>query len=208
MSGLFRKTILALLVIGCVGFVAVAAGLLQEFATDEIPAAVAALGVALPLEEPNVYVSTDRGVLELRDGDVVIKRYDCGFGHGVTFGRLGKDARCTPVGEYKITAKEVRQDVIGRGSRFLRLDFPNLDDAAKALSLGIVTRAEYEDLRAAALAGASPPPTALGGPLGIQGNYYFFTQRHFSDGSIALSNASINELFKYLPVGAPVVIGD
>lgn len=209
MLGSLIKRGVSLTAIIAAGVVAVVfAGVLQEFAPDEIPALAAEVGVGLPLAEPNVYVSTERGVLELRDGDVVVKRYDCGFGAGVTFGRLGRDARCTPLGEYKVVCKEVRKDVTGRGSRFLRIDFPNAEDAAKALAIGLVDRDQYEELRAAAAVDAPPPDGPLGGPLGIQGNYFFWTSRHFSDGSVALSNGAVNELFAHLPVGAPVVIGE
>jgi hypothetical protein len=208
MPGFFRRWVLPLLLLGGLAFVAVAAGILQEFVGDEIPSAAADAGVALPFAEPNLYVSTRRAVVELREGETVIKRYNCGFGHGPTFGRLGKDARCTPVGEYRILAKEIRKDVIGRGSRFLRIDFPNLEDAGKALSIGLLTRDEYEQVRAASLAGDAPPIGPLGGPLGIQGNFFFWKSQQFTDGSIALANGAINEIYAYLPVGAPVVIGD
>jgi hypothetical protein len=205
---IFRR-LLGVALVGAAGFVVFAAGLLQEFSGDEIPKAAIDAGVSLPLSDPNVYVSTRRGVLELRDGDVVVKLYDCGFGRSSGFARLGRGEASTPLGEYKIVAKERRKDVANRGSRFLRFDYPTEDDLRRALFAGVVTDEELPFVRASIMEGGPPPPVAaLGGPIGIQGGYYFFTARHFTDGSIALSNADVNELYDYLPEGCRVVVGD
>jgi hypothetical protein len=190
-------------------YAAAVGGVLQEYAPDDVPEAAREAGVALPLADPNVYVSTRRGTLELRDGDVVVARYDCGFGASPVFGRIAADARSTPLGEYRIVAAERTREFGGRGARFLRLDWPNVDDAARALDLGVISRDDYDAIAAAATAGLPPPTdTPLGGPIGIQGGLFFFHARHATDGSVGLANADVVELFGYLPVGTRVEIGD
>ncbi|HYC79213.1 MAG TPA: L,D-transpeptidase [Planctomycetota bacterium] len=182
-------------------------GLLQEFEDDEIPALCTRVGVALPLTDPRLEVSTLRGVLELWDGDVRIKVYDCAFGEDGAFNRTAAGRPSTPLGEFRIVEKQVREDVLARGPRFLRLDYPDLDAADRGLSDGLLTAEHYDAIRTAAAAGLpTPVDTPLGGPLGIQGNWFFWRPRHFTDGSIALANADLNELFRHVPIGTPVIV--
>jgi hypothetical protein len=89
------------------------------------------------------------------------------------------------------------------------LDNPNAGDAKRAREAGAITREDYMTIVAADEANQTPPTgTVMGGPLGIQGNFFFFRERHFTDGSVALANSDINELFDYVPVGTPVLIKD
>lgn len=204
-----REKLPTLAALCAAGVVAVFGGVLQEFSTDDVPRLAAEQGLSIPLADPNVYVSTRRGVLELRDGDVVVQSYDCGFGSCAAFGARGAGLRSTPIGEYRVVAKSERRDVVERGARFLRLDYPNAEDARRALENGVLDRATAESIFDAAAAGLTPPAdTPLGGPLGIQGNRFFFQPRHHTDGAISLANADVVELFKHLPEGARVVIGD
>ena len=130
-----------------------------------------------------------------------------GFGRSPVSGRIGKDIASTPQGEYRIIKKEIREDILNRGSRFLLLDYPNSGDAQRGRAGNLLTREEYERIVAAEREGEVPPyDTPLGGPLGIQGNFFFFRERHYTDGSVAISNADLNELYDYVPVGTPVFI--
>lgn len=204
-----REKLPALAALCAAACIAVMGGVLQEFSADEVPRLAAEQGLALPLADPNAYVSTRRGVLELRDGDVVVQSYDCGFGACAAFGARGAGLKSTPVGEYRVVAKAKRTDVVERGARFLQLDYPNGEDARRALENGNIEPEAAEAIFAAEAAGLRPPfDTPLGGPLGIQGNRFFFQPRHHTDGAISLSNADVIELFEYLPEGARVVIGD
>lgn len=182
------------------------AGFLQEWSKDGLPVSMKEAGLPGALEDPWIEVSLQRMALTLYDGDVQVKRYDIGYGNGPV-GRRVAGSHSTPLGEFRILAKEKRQDIMARGSRFLRLDYPTEDDAAAAFEGGAIGRDEYDRIREAARLGEPPPvDTALGGPLGIQGNYFFFMDRRFTDGSVALSNADVNELFEHVPVGTRVVI--
>ena len=195
--------------VGAVAYGVFVAGVLQEYSQDDVPEAARAAGLSTPLADPNVYVSTKRGILELRDGDRVVKRYECAFGVSTIFGRLDQNARSTPLGEYRVVSATATRELGGRGARFLRIDWPSVDDAARALDAGFVSRADYDAIAAAAAIGAPPPvDTPFGGPIGIEGGYFFFHQRHCTDGSVALANADVLEIFAHLPVGSRVEIGD
>lgn len=209
MFSALRRWFLIALLLGAAGVILFAGAFLQEFHNHDLESRLQPLGLKLPLKDPRIEVSCFRFVLELYDGDQMIKRYEAGFGRSPVSGRIGKDIASTPNGEYKIIKKEIRKDVIARGSRFLLLDYPNSGDAQRALEANAISRSEYAIIQNADRADSTPPwDTALGGPLGIQGNFFFFRERHFTDGSVALSNADINELFEYVPVGTPVIIKD
>jgi len=179
---------------------------LQEFAGDDIPEIAREAGVSLPLKDPRLEVILQNMTLALYEGDVLLKRYSVGYGHKMP-GRANDREGSTPLGEYMIVDKQERKDLLSRGTRFLRFDFPGLEDADKALDAGEITREDYEAINVAHRLDEFPPSdTALLGPLGIQGNYFFFQDRRFTDGSLALSNGDINELYEYVPIGTPVVI--
>jgi hypothetical protein len=205
----FKRCSLITLLVGAAGVILFAAAFLQEFHHKDIESRLPALGLKLPLKDPRIEVSCFRFCLELFDGDTLIKRYEAGFGRSPVSGRIGKDLASTPHGEYRIIKKEIRKDVIAHGSRFLLLDYPNAGDAQRALETGLLSRDDYNNIVAADREDRMPPwDTSLGGPLGIQGNFFFFRERHFTDGSVAIGNADINELFEYVKVGTPVIIKD
>ena len=184
----------------------VTAGVLQEFAGDSIPDAVRAKGISLPLKDPWVLVSLQKMSLRLMDGDTVVQGYDIGFGEGPP-GRIGVQSRGTPLGEFEIVARYKRKDVLSRGSRFIQINYPRVEDAEYALFHGIISSGDRDRIVRAINSGEAPPyDTPLGGPLGIQGNYFFFHSRHFSEGSVALSNGDVNELYEYLTAGVRVII--
>jgi hypothetical protein len=197
-------TALVLVAVGAIAFVG---GFLQEFHGRDLDERARAAGLRLPLEDPRIEVACHRFALELWDGETLIKRYEAGFGRSQVSGRIGTELASTPMGEYRVVRKDVRRGILERGSRFLLLDYPNSGDAQRGLDAGVLSRDEYERVVAAERAGEPAPyDTALGGPLGIQGNYFFFRERHYTDGSVAISNADINELFEAVPIGTPVVI--
>jgi hypothetical protein len=207
MFSFFRRWFVTILVLASAGVIAFVGGFLQEFHGRDLDERASTLGIRLPLKDPRLEVSCFRFAVELWDGDTLVKRYEAGFGRSPVCGRVGKDLASTPMGEYEVIRKEIREDILNRGSRFLQLDYPNSGDAQRGLESGILARDEYERIVAADRAGDPPPyDTALGGPLGIQGNYFFFRERHYTDGSVAISNADINELFDHVPIGTPVII--
>ncbi|MCB9832423.1 MAG: L,D-transpeptidase [Planctomycetes bacterium] len=164
-------------------------------------------GIALPLQDPRLVVDVGGKTLSIYEGETLIRRYDVASGRARRLGALDRDSNSTPVGEYRVVRKAVRESMFSRGSRFLQIDYPNADDADRAWDLGRLDRAQYDAIITAVEA-AKPPPenTPIGGNLGIQGNYFSIVGDSFTDGSIALSNGDIVDLFDHIPLGTPVTI--
>lgn len=177
---------------------------LNECSMDEIPGLAEQQGVKVPLEDVSAVVVLERMVLELYSGETKIKDYEIAFGKG-PMAALQKDS--TPVGEFRILARHKRKDVLRRGSRFLEFDYPTEELAQLAWEQGTIDTADLRRIEDAFAAGQPPPhDTPLGGPIGIQGNYWFFLGTRNTDGSVALANGDVNELFEYLPDGTPITI--
>ena len=166
-------------------------------------------GIALPLDQPRIEVDVSDGTMTIFDGDKVVRRYDVACGENRRNGVVGPGSNSTPIGEYTIRRKAIRESLFRRGSRFLELDFPSEDDLGKAFDGGLIDRDQYQRALDCIRDGrVIPGDIPLAGHLGIQGNYYPFMGSRFTDGSVALKNGDIVDFFDYIPVGSRVVIKD
>jgi L,D-transpeptidase-like protein len=175
---------------------------------DEIPKALHTAGLTLPLDDARIEISTAKHTLTLMAGDVVVKRYDIALGRNIQSGVIWKGAGSTPLGEFKIVEKVRRENVLQRGSRFLRIDFPRVEDLELAWERSRIGDEELDRLIDMVERGQPLGELeALETEIGIQGNW--FHVRGFNvaaDGSVSLRNSDINELYEYVDVGTPVLI--
>ncbi|MCA9319673.1 MAG: L,D-transpeptidase [Planctomycetes bacterium] len=164
-------------------------------------------GVRLPLEEPRLEVSVHNKTLSVFDGEVLIRRYDIGTGKGRAMGMLKKGSGSTPEGEYRIVRKAVRERIFSQGSRFMEIDYPNIDDIETAFERGVIDASQFQSAISARRNG-DPMPDSLpiGDCLGIQGNHLLFMGANSTNGGVAMKNGDINDLYEYIPVGTPLVI--
>jgi len=96
----------------------------------------------------------------------------------------------------------------------LKLNYPRIKDAAEALKNGVIKRKDYLKIKRAIDLGECPPSdTPLGANIGIHGigQYNFIFKNlpfvfNWTDGSIAVSNENIDELFKVTKIGTEVII--
>ncbi len=163
--------------------------------------------ISLPLKEPRIVVDVSDSTLSIYEGEKLVRRYDIATGDSQLVGSLRPNTDSTPVGEYHVIRKAVREDVLFRGSRFLELDFPSDNDIEAAWDQGLINAVEYEryyDVRRST--GKPPTDLAISRPIGIRGNYFAISGAKSTNGSIALSNGDINEIFDHIPLGTPVVI--
>lgn len=182
---------------------------LQEwgFAGSHLSSVAAERGIPLPLQEPRIVVDFSDKTLSVYSGDDVVKRYDVAVGKNHEPGILNRAMNSTPLGRYTIIGKWRRLDTVSHGSRFMEIDFPSPQDVDGAWEQGLIDEIEYERCCEAMNRGEPMPrDLGIGGGIGIQGNFFAFMGHNFTDGSIALSNHDINDLFHYIPVGCPVVI--
>ncbi len=132
--------------------------------------------------------------------DISIGRWGAGFKR-----RRGDDI--TPLGSYKI-------GWINNKSRFYRFygfNYPSVENAREALTQGLVTEQVFQQISNAHKRGRRPSQrTALGGQLGIHGLGHGDKRIHrltnWTHGCIALTNAQINRLDKWLKIGTLVKV--
>ncbi|MEZ6194319.1 MAG: L,D-transpeptidase [Planctomycetota bacterium] len=183
---------------------------LQEWGKnrDEIDNVAREKGLELPLQEPRILVDCGKKTLTLFDGDVALKRWDVALGRNQQNGVIWKGSGSTPLGEFRIIEKHERESVMSRGTRYLRINFPDVDALDQAWMRDRIDDETYEKWEDLIEKGEPLPPNPVfDEAVGIQGNW--FHVRGFNvagDGSISMRNSDVNELFEYVTVGTPVTI--
>lgn len=162
------------------------------------------------LEDANIVINRASYTLQLYEDTVLIKTYRANFGRNVGVPKTKAGDLATPVGEYKIC--EI--DTNSKYYKFFRLNYPNLNDATNALRIGLINQVEFDKLKFEYYySSCTSSDTPLGGNIGIQGigrldflfRYLPFNY-NWTNGSIALSNEDIDELYTVVKKGTKVVI--
>lgn len=110
----------------------------------------------------------------------------------------------TPEGKYTVIEKNTGPLPPRLGSRWLRINYPNNEDAKRALKKSKITTDTYNAIINANNNGAIPPQRSiLGGGLGLHGASGPNIETR---GCIGLRNADIEELYDYIKKGTPVII--
>ncbi len=162
------------------------------------------------IDNANIIIDRSTYSLLLYDDTVLVKTYKANFGQNIRKPKSKADDESTPVGVYKIC--EI--DTGGKYHKFFRLNYPNLNDASEALRKGLITQNEFDKLKFEFYySGCTDDKTVLGGDIGIQGigryNYFFKNLPfvyNWTDGSVAVSNEDIDELYTVVKKGTKVVI--
>ena len=152
------------------------------------------------LNKARIIIHKKRRKLELFDGKTLVKTYEIVLGKTpVGDKEIEGDGR-TPEGKFYVFTKNDK-------SKFhlsLGLSYPNLEDAERGLSAGLITKAEYEAIAEAIAEKKMPPQTTkLGGEIYIHGGG---TDGDWTQGCVALADDDIKKLFDSIPVGTPVRI--
>lgn len=153
------------------------------------------------VDTQNLTLSVMKGLaIEAVFDNIAIGRF------GTSKARMMGDNR-TPLGSFRID----RVKEPSRYYRFFGLDFPNREAANLALAENRITKETWQSIIRAIEAGRTPPQdTPLGGHLGIhglgQGDHEVHGQFNWTNGCIALTNAQIDKLSKWLKPGVVVEI--
>ena len=195
-----RRTVVfasALTLIGLSG----CAGLGSDPASDP---AVPAWAQSVPAEPVALAVfKAKREMVVLRDG-VPRETLQVALGRSPDGQKRRQGDSRTPEGVYRIC-----QVKPSRFRSFLWLDYPNKGDAQRALHDGRLSKGEYQRILASINGGSCPPAdTALGGLVGIHGDYEEPPRRYdWTEGCIALAdNKDLDRLKKVVRPGTPVAI--
>ena len=177
----------------------------------EIPLreAMAEKGIA-KITHPNIVIDRRTYSLMLYQDTLLVKTYRANFGRNVNSPKKEAEDLSTPVGNYKIC----RIDTVSKYYKFFEINYPNLNDASDALIKGRISQAQFDTLKYDNDKGICPDPdTPLGGDMGIHGigklNYIFRFlpfNYNWTDGSVAISNEGIDELYSVVKKGTNVTI--
>ncbi len=162
------------------------------------------------LNDPNIIIDRETYALNLYEDTVFVKSYRVSFGRNVHKIKNKSGDEATPVGEYKICSIDTSHQYY----IYFRLNYPNLDDAAEALRKGWITQKEFNQIKFEFYyEGCTKYNEALGGDIGIHGigrlNYIFKNLPfvfNWTNGSIAMSDENMKELYSIVKVGTKVVI--
>ena len=157
-----------------------------------------------------VEINKARRLLVVRAGDEVVEVFRAAVGRGGPGDKQQVGDKKTPVGTYRI----VGSNDSDRFDHFFRLNYPNVKDAFYGLQNDVIDRGEFDRIVAALRAGRLPPQnTRLGGAIGIHGvgeetpvKLRIHDNLDWTEGCIALRNAELHRLGRYLTVGTRVVI--
>lgn len=162
------------------------------------------------LENVNLLVDRKTFSLSVYEDTVFIKSYRVSFGRNLYDKKKLSNDGATPIGTYKIC--NISDDE--KYYKFLKLNYPNLDDAAEALRKSVITQKQFNQLKFEYYyEECVSANTVLGGNIGIHGigrlnpifkNLPFVY--NWTDGSIAISNESLDEILSVIKTGTQVVI--
>ncbi|MFC2082201.1 murein L,D-transpeptidase family protein [Bacteroidota bacterium] len=148
--------------------------------------------------------------LELYSGPIFVKSYKAVFGRNTKTVKSSSDDNVTPLGEYFICEIDTNYEYY----KFFKLSYPNKRDASEAYKNGYITKSELElIIDAVNKKECSPAETSLSANIGIHGmgKYNFIFKNlpfifNWTNGSIAVSDESIDELYPLVKIGTKVTI--
>lgn len=160
----------------------------------------------------NPWLKVDRRnyKLELYDDDILIKTYKVVFGKNNSLIKTSAYDNVTPIGDYEICSI----DTNSKYHKFLKINYPNEKDAAEALKQGYISEEQCKEILEVLRKNECPPSnTRLGSNIGIHGigKYDFIFKNlpftfNWTNGSIAVSNKNIDEIYSVIKIGTPVKI--
>ncbi|MGA2026972.1 MAG: L,D-transpeptidase [Syntrophobacteraceae bacterium] len=172
----------------------------QQPPGEKEPVRIDYLTALTDIVNPEIYVYKEKRRLYVIQSNVMVRDYPIGLG----FNPVG-DKECegdgrTPEGDFFIC----RKDPESRFNKALVLNYPDRKHAERALFAGILSPPELKEILMAAERNAMPPWSAkLGGQLYVHAGEAY---KDWTQGSIALYNSDMEELFKIASTGTPVHI--
>lgn len=162
------------------------------------------------IRNPKIIVDRQNYTLGIYEDSVLIKNYRVSFGKSVHTPKTRAGDKSTPVGTYKI-CKIFKTH---KYHKFFQINYPNLEDGANALRKGWISQKEFNDIKFQFYyEGCTRYHNLLGGNIGIHGigelNYIIKNLPfvyNWTNGSIAMSDENIDEIYTVVREGTEVVI--
>jgi len=161
-------------------------------------------GIPYPLENVNIVVSKSKRELYLYSGDELIKTYPVLIGRDAVNDKVRRDDNRTPVGEFYVCEKSTNPGKKHLGTRWMRLSYPNKEDAERGVQTGLIDKSIAKAIEKAVDGRKTPPQdTPLGSGIGIHGGKF---GRLYTAGCISLRDEDIEEFYGSVQIGTKVVI--
>ena len=155
-----------------------------------------------------LFVDKSDKLLTVYNGTTPLKAYHVELGDGGTGDKQVAGDHKTPEGSFYITQKLVLNPADQYlGTRWMRLSYPNIEDAQRGLNSGLINKATYDQIVNAINKGQTPPQnTALGGGVGVHGGSTAALGTNWTFGCVGLSNKDVQDFYDYVKVGTKVTI--
>lgn len=165
-------------------------------------------GINVPEIGLDVVVDKTDHTLTLFWQGMWLKTYHVELGDGGMGDKEVRGDHKTPEGIFNITEKSILSPPDEfLGSRWMRLNYPNIEDAQRGLQEGLIEFGTYDEVVAAAGSGQTPPQyTALGGGIGIHGGSIPEFGSDWTWGCVGLTNKDVEDFYDFINPGARVVI--
>jgi len=152
-----------------------------------------------PLNKPRILVEKSGRRLTVFDDGRAVKTYRCTVGTNPA-DKTREGDRCTPEGQFYVCVKNPQS----RYTRSLGLSYPDVEDAARGLRDGLISREHHDLIIAAIVKGTRPPwKTPLGGKIMIHGAG---NGRDGTAGCVALNDRDMLQLYPAIPLHTRVTI--
>ncbi len=172
----------------------------QDDRQERAPLRVNYLTPTADVKHPQVFVYKEKRRLYVIDSGVLVRDYPIGLGFQSIGDKEKEGDGKTPEGEFFVCMK----DSSGRFLKSLVLNYPDKTHAERAFFAGIVKPQELHDILLSQERKSAPPSgTSLGGKISIRTGG---AHKDWTDGSIALYDSDLEELFQIASVGTPVSI--
>ncbi|MBC9782931.1 LysM peptidoglycan-binding domain-containing protein [Heliobacterium chlorum] len=150
---------------------------------------------------------SDHTLTVLSDG-IPLKTYHNELGDGGLDDKAVAGDHKTPEGNLYITEKLVLDPADEYlGTRWMRLSYPNIEDADRGLTQGLIDQQIRNEIINAINNKTTPPQrTALGGGVGIHGGTRLDLGKDWTYGCVGLTNQDVEEIYPLVSVGTPVKI--
>ncbi len=168
------------------------------------------MGINAPIPNLKIVVDKSDHLLTMYSGSTPLKSYHAALGDNGLGPKQKAGDHKTPEGNYYIAERSVLSPPDQYlGSRWMRVSYPNINDAERGLNQGLIDYATYQQIVNAINKGEIPPQhTPLGGGIGIHGGSNNGTNAgdSWTWGCIGLTNSDVNEIYDYIGVGTRLLI--
>jgi hypothetical protein len=172
----------------------------RQEAQDKLPLRVDYLTPISAIHKPEIFVYKEKRRLYVIHANALVRDYPIGLGFQPRGDKEKDGDGRTPEGDFLICVK----DGSSRFQKSLGLNYPDKKHGERAFFAGVITPSEFKDI-ALSFENRSVPPwnTRIGGKVFIHAGG---AHKDWTDGSVALYDSDMEELFQIATVGTPVIV--